>query len=262
MMKLEKGDALEQNYFEFINDKLPTYEKIWGSYIGNNGHNNMIQVEVLPPKDNIKRQHLSEYLYTCLESIICMKEITRLNFNFEQLSIEKYLSILNNQMAFQANASRFRDNAKNLMCQYMFCSEVNSKIKIIKEIYDERCCILHGKKIPFILIEGKIQIPKKEYLSKYQNQIRYKYTWDNFDINEFEVLNLHLEKAFNEICEYFESILKEIWPYIEQIIEKYSINIDDIFVKNFMGSDYCPSTGISGDNSSPDLTFIDVYPHF
>lgn len=76
MFQIDKhGDLFERTYADFIRERLPGYEKIWASFIGNDGTSRMPEVSELDDEGQRKRGLFSQYHYTCLESIIFMKEI-------------------------------------------------------------------------------------------------------------------------------------------------------------------------------------------
>ncbi len=249
MIKLESGDFLERYYKDFIREKIPSYELIWGSFIGNDGNCNMITIHGFPQSENDKRLNLSEYLYTCLESIICMKEISEQKMDSGELSISEYLILINLKMAFDAHVGRFRDNAKNLMKLYLSCSDVDYNIKDISDLYKERCAVLHGIKIPYEYKDGKFYTTKTEVVLKLK-----KSNWDDPKYLDNEEYFKHMSNSTNRICDFFQSILiKAMKPVIDKIIDEHDIDLSDFSIhpncKPYSGISVCYGSAGSGFSS-------------
>src|SRR5258706_1391251 len=101
-MKLEQGERLESTYKDFITQNISAYEQLWGKFIGHDGRGRMIVVPNLPELEQEKRTNFSEYLYTCIESFICMKHICESDITVNLSEASQYISVLNSFIAFQA----------------------------------------------------------------------------------------------------------------------------------------------------------------
>jgi len=226
-MKLEKGDYLEFHNIDFIRQNLSWYEPIWGAYIGHDGKGSMIQVKGLSSADSSKRVNFSEYLYTCLESIICMNFISSKPLEVDLGKPEEYLEMLNQFMAFKAHAGRLHDNAEKLLYLFLPLGRTEALMTRLNDIYQTRNTILHGKKMPYRIEESLVLIPEIQGEQESNSSWNSKMTWSEIKSEDLVFLTDYVSKTLLEICKTFNDILGNLREPVEDEIRKYSISIPD-----------------------------------
>lgn len=227
-MKLEQGDYLEVNSKDTIRQLLPNYEIIWGKYIGNDGSGKMIYIEGLTGEENINRIKFSEHFYTCMESIICMKYLSD---SIKPIDIQvhsDYINLINSFMAFHAHAGRVRDNACNILSLYFKKERVVELIVQLEEIFNQRHQVLHGKKIPFRLVEGIpvfMQPMGKDFNPEKWNSSM---NWAEFNNSPLACIDEYMKSTINEISKAYNNIIGNLIEPIFEFIETKKINIEDV----------------------------------
>lgn len=78
-MKLENGDAFEVENTEWLREKLPHYESVWSTFIGNDGTGSACEIAGLDDATQAKRRRFSQAHYSMARS---MWRIARLNDEF------------------------------------------------------------------------------------------------------------------------------------------------------------------------------------
>ena len=240
-MKLQKkGDLLERKYFDLIQEKIPAYIDIWEKYIGNDGSENLIEQRHLGQVDKEKRKNFSEYHYTCLESLVCMSEIAK--NNFEVNSMDTYLNTLNFSIAFQAQAGRLRDNVKKMLELF----NMDKLIEQLEDTYQRRNTVLHGKKLPFKIDSGFMVLPIIKGKEEENNKWHEKMNWGDISSTETQFLNNFINESFEEICHVFNKILNNLKTPIFNFIRENEINISSFDNSEESGEKVFGVSGFSG----------------
>ena len=80
------GDYLEKMEVVFLRERLSAYEQIWSQLIGHDGKGKLPELSLLPQAKLI-RADFGDRMYTCLESLICMRTVIE---DDKTLKIEQY----------------------------------------------------------------------------------------------------------------------------------------------------------------------------
>jgi len=156
------GDALERANAEFISQQMPNYGRVWASFFGNDGTNHLIAIEGVGEELEVKRKKVSQYTYTCLESIICLRHFAKKYLKGEYAipmsASSEYLQFLSDFMAIHAHMGRIHDQVKEITSEFPLEGFVNP----FKAIYEERHAIVHGHRMPFAVANGEVLFPEIE----------------------------------------------------------------------------------------------------
>ncbi|HTB05764.1 MAG TPA: hypothetical protein VK806_02340 [Bacteroidia bacterium] len=220
---LEKGDRLEVAYIETIRNLVPAYESIWSTFIGHDGKGRMLKVDNLPGEESNKRISFSEYNYTCIESIICMKQISDNLVEVDFAVPSSYISALNNFLAFQANAGRVRDNIKKMLELYL-AEKVAEIMNLLEDLYQKRNTIIHGKKLPFRVEEQLMLIPKVKGKGEDDFGWNSSMSWQD-DNSELIFVYDFYKESLEEIASLYNRILYNLAEPINEIIKVYNISL-------------------------------------
>jgi hypothetical protein len=224
-MKLEQGDYLENNYSNFIRQNIPAYEAIWGSFIGHDGSGNFIQINNLPTELQNSRKNFSEYLYTCIESFVCLEEICQSNFSVDFEKPAEYLKVLNQFISFQAHSGRIHDNLSRLLYIYLNDRDAERLIARLYDTYQKRNNVLHGKKLPCRIEDSLVMIVKLDD-SKTEGGWTSDLNWNEYNPKEVVILSDYLKDTLNEICLVFNDIINNLIEPINKLIKEYRIVIE------------------------------------
>jgi hypothetical protein len=228
MFKLEfHGDSLERAYADFICQRFPVYEEIWKIYIGNNSKAKIIALDHLEPNLSANRVQFSEYNYSCLESIILLKRIVD-RYLVERVlnNIEEYLDSQNDFLLFQLHLGRIKDLVEKMGVI------INKKgiEKELNEYYQQRNTVIHGKKLPFIFIEGVLGIPipkgQDEDIGKWSSDKN----WDDVDANSFELISEFYKVTFDNLLICLNKVYFNILTSIKSIVQVNNIEIQPVDV--------------------------------
>jgi len=241
-MKLEQGDYLEVKCIDKIRRLIPSYEVIWGKYIGHDGNGRMIKLEELNETDNNDRETFAEHFYTCMESIICLEFILSEVRNNE-INIEKhtdYLKTLNLFISFYGHCGRIIDNSEKML---NICGINNGSLKEqFKEVYELRNLILHGKKLPIFIIDGLGLIaPPTGREDEYDNW-NSKKNWSEINLSNLTYIEDILNYSFEIVSCAYNNILGNLKDTILAIVKEKNINLD----KTFEEISRFPSKDMSG----------------
>lgn len=155
-----RGDAIERLHSEFILTVLPEYDRIWSAYIGNDGNDRMLPIRGLRDDLEDVRKKVSQYNYTSLESIVCMRRLGE-KYSSHQAKVPgvdspEYLDFLNDLLAFHANIGRIQDMVEKTT--YLLKTGDTWK-RFLNGAFKKRNVVLHGHKVPIAIVHGVIEIP-------------------------------------------------------------------------------------------------------
>lgn len=263
MKKLNKnGDLLEREYYNFISQKIKSYECIWNIVIGQD-YENIAQEK----RKNFRR--IAEYQYTCLESIICIKLINEKKNELDTAQspniLKKILEIVNNLFLFEAHMGRIYETLERV---WTILNMKNNED--MKEFYHHRHNVIHSHKLPLKIEEGLISIPilKAQNHGKTNSEIGWndrdkeKRTWDDFlkDDNELQFLTDYFNDTERRLVENFEIALKGILSQLKEQIKKFKVSDSagsEDMTPEIIG---ISGTTISFDNSAIDFEIQDSKP--
>ena len=216
------GDILEVTYSKLIVERLLAYAEIWKRFIGNTGQGRMIDVEGLDKKEQQRRTLFSQYHYSSFESIVAMQHLIQEISSTKVHSIEEYLRVNNTFLCFQAHAGRIRDGVKKMGELF----RILDLDKDLNEYYQQRNQVLHGCKVPYMIIEGILAIPpikgEKEN-AEYWNSNR---TWHEMNPDDFQFLPDYVSVTFEGILEKLNSALYKLLPEIKKTVAQLKIGLE------------------------------------
>lgn len=220
------GDILEVTYSKLILERLPAYAEIWKRFIGNTGQGRMIDVNGLDKKEQQRRTLFSQYHYSCFESIVAMKhliqEISSTEVQCINQCIKEYLRVNNAFLCFQAHAGRIRDGVKKMGKFF----QIPNLDKDFNEYYQQRNVVLHGCKIPYMIIDGILAIPPikgEEENAECWNSNR---TWPEMNPDDFQFLPEYVSATFEGILEKLNSALYKLLPKIKETVAQLKIELE------------------------------------
>lgn len=234
MCDLKKyGDLLEKTYHEFINSELPNYELIWDKFVSKNYK--------LNSDDSKIKRLISEYNYTCFESLISIKNISEKDYyNFlssEQNDIKKtkqYIELTNDVIVFEAHLGRIYETMKRIWGKLQM--KENNKMK---EFYHHRHNVIHSHKIPVSFMNNIIAIPE---LNAQGNENGWNdkkdLSWTDFFTNTdniqaiddyfkdvFERLTVTMNEAFSSIMSKITSKYLNDWELLDDSVVNPEFNV-------------------------------------
>lgn len=225
-MQLENGDYLEYHYKDFLRQNIPSYETIWGQFIGHDGKGKMIVINQLPDDKQKARTNFAEYLYTCIESFVCMNSICKSIHEVNLENPEEYLTMLNNFISFQAHSGRIHDNTNRLLTIYLPASKAKELINRLEDTYQKRNTVLHGKKLPYRIIDSLVLIAPIKGADESAIGWHSSMNWADFSESNLVFFTDYLNQTLLELCSVFNDIISNLIDPIKKIIFEHKINIE------------------------------------
>lgn len=253
------GDVLEQAYNELLLGKLPAYVEIWSRFIGNDGTANLIEIPNLDDQETKKREIFSQYHYSAFESLIGMKLIADNIDKIDLTSIEGYISANNEFLAFQAHTGRVHDCLKKMGTIF----RLQELEKELYDYYQQRNEILHGCKIPFMIIEGLLAIPAIMGRDQDPSKWHSDKSWNEVKPEEFAFLSEYLSETLDGITKLLNKALYKLLPKIIDFVQSKEFVLD-IPIKDAEQRHIPSGTGITDNhffvsyNSSASASFINT----
>jgi hypothetical protein len=203
----ENGDILEQKYYNDIIIKFIQYEELWKIFVGNDGKAQIIKSGD-QGIDNF-RKDIAQHSYTIYESLVCLFRIA--NASNEIKSIDDYLDENNNFLLFQTHCGRIRD------CVH----KIGIKLKLgnleenLIDFYKCRNHVLHGKKIPFTIIEEMFVLPIVEGKEFNENYWKDDLLWEEVQKTEKEFVKDIYSELFDKMIFCLNSIYSKVLSKIK-----------------------------------------------
>ena len=196
----DHGDIIELNNAEFIIEKLPSYNAIWTTYIGNDGRANLPPISNFTDEQQKKREKTNQYIYTALESTICMKRACEYFINRTDLlidegttSYEDYIRDIETLNSFWLHLGKVRDSFSKLGDVWgdkRFASKFQNQ-------YERRSNTLHEAKLPTAYIDGLILVAKPG--AGDENKVWKKNSkWTDLNINDLVEVTDLLQNILDE----------------------------------------------------------------
>jgi len=200
-----KGDLLERLNYDFINRQISNYELIWDKFVSVNFN--------LDSDNNKLKQLISEYNYTCLESVICMKALQEKDYSSIFIAIESskltenqilsnYIFFINDFFVFEAHIGRIYETMERTW-SILKMKEDDS----LKEFYHHRHNVIHSHKLLLQFHDRFIAIPElKAQGVKNGWSDREKLSWEDF---------LKDSKYMQAIDDYFKDTIDRLVPVLD-----------------------------------------------
>lgn len=215
------GDALEKAAGTFIKEHLINYEKVWQLYIGHDGLGQRAKMPMYDKED--MRQSFSEHTYTMLESLFSVFRIAQRDFVdiYSKDAIDKYLEVIDLYLLFYAHIGRARDNIYEA-CSVIGLPNLSDVEQMLDAAYTARHIVLHGKKLPLLFKDGKIEVPSLKTSDNVNGK------WDNKDnqmtwdvVNQIPTAELKssLMEAFYTFCAQMNTVLGYCHKHLEKSIQ-------------------------------------------
>ncbi len=232
----QHGDILERTYYDKIIVSLTQYEELWKIFIGNNGSAKIIESDNKSTDEY--RRFIAQHSYTILESLVCLLRISEKKLEIKAL--DDYLDANNDFILFQTHCGRIRDCV----------NKIGVKLKIdrleygLEDFYKRRNQVLHGKKLPFTIIEDMFVLPKVSGNEFNPNLWSDELLWEDLNPKEMEFVNDIYGELYNEMI----SCLNSIYSQILTEVKNNSVHSSLIeMMKNYQPneSNYITCSGIT-----------------
>jgi hypothetical protein len=235
----DHGDLLEKEATEFIRTKFPYYESVWQTYIGNVGNATIAPLPNYP--NTAKRISFSEHSYTVLESCYMIQLILDTHiFEAEIKNFKTYFDFNKSLICFFACLGRIRDTV--IKAAEDLGMNTNNLQSSLKEYYEARNIIIHGKRIPIVLDEhGMVMMPLlKTEKTRGDAWSDKGYGWADISYLPTEYANTNCSQYFDGLLEIINGVFALFLNVIQY--ELKSIRTSLQFIRNAPAS----STGYSG----------------
>jgi len=153
----DHGDLLEKEAAAFIRSQFSNYERVWQIYIGNTGLAERAPLPCYPYED--KRRSFAEHTYTTLESCFMIHKILESRiFESDINSFDRYIEFNKSFIAFFSYLGRVHDTVIKASNDLKY--DNRAFCQRIKEFYEARNIVIHGKKVPIVFDEnGLVKMP-------------------------------------------------------------------------------------------------------
>jgi hypothetical protein len=253
----DHGDLLEKEATSFIRNKIPYYETVWQTYIGNVGDASIAPLPNYPREQ--KRVSFSEHSYTVLEASFMIQVILETHtLDLPLDSFKNYFEFNKTIIFYFTCLGRIHDNiikaAEDLNIQ-------TDRIRDpLNEFYQARNIVIHGKRIPIEIDEfGLIKIPTLENINLSQAG------WSDKRNNWSDLAGMHTNYAVELCGKYFDDLMTEINNIYANFLNVIIRELKDIptsltFIRNKVPQDIFhgalpPSSG----STRVSTTGLDVY---
>lgn len=226
-----KGDLLERLNYQFIHDKFSNYELIWEKFVS-------VNFKINDDKRKMK-QMISEYNYTCLESLICMKTIKEKNYKnlfgqdklIESELLAKYLIFINDFFVFEAHMGRIYETIERTWAILKMNED-----KDLLEFYHHRHNVLHSHKLPLQFHKKLIGVPELRAQGEENGwSDRDKFTWDDFlaDSKYVQAIDDYLNDTFDRLVSALNNSFSSIMSNLKEQIRVWDLIDNKIVNPNF-----------------------------
>lgn len=222
------GDPLEREFADFIEASVPSYARVWSTYIGNDGQSRPIPAR-LPADEELRRKEVAQCLYTCLESLLCLDMIASRIRATPQVDNKTRLSAMNDFVAAYAHVGRVRDMLQKIAVRI----NRHKQQKYFDGLWSDRHQVLHDSKLPTSTRGGELAVeppdsddakPRDEDSGPATNNfappIR---LWDESDTRNHEALSEHIGTVAEKATDAANKTLYAFVGAVEATAEKRSI---------------------------------------
>jgi hypothetical protein len=183
-MTLDWGDPFELKHKEWLRSRLPSYEKVWRDFIGNNGLHQPLPIKGLTKDQKSRRESFYQAHFTvALQCFNIDESLKRMN---ETLGQVKDVDDLVNEFAFLlsfiTSIGIVRDNFVIMDNALMLNGTVAAELQ---DFYHIRSHILHGPQMPYTIESDCLKIPPIAGENKTATQWDNKSSWEDMDPSTF-----------------------------------------------------------------------------
>lgn len=210
MMTLEQGDRFEKESATWIREHLPTYEKLWSEFIGNDGTAHPLPLTNLPPEDEASRKFFYQAHYSMALSAKKIHEIMDglkdviLASRADQ-SYERQFDLL---FCLMARIGHVRDMVAKMDAALSMNGEAEAPLQ---GFYHMRSHLCHGPQMPSSQKDDQIHVPMIGADNPTASEWHDKDFWDKKDPETFVPLHDLCEKLVQEFFEILTSVHQKIY---------------------------------------------------
>jgi hypothetical protein len=159
MQTLETGDLFERTHANWLRSKLPSYEQVWGAFIGNGSHNQQLNVVGVASDREAQRKLFAQAHYSFALSSFQIDRIadSALEERFpSKPSLAQYLAGHETLFLFKAYVGHVRDMFMQMENNLSPCGTLSSAFQ---DFYAQRSHVIHGPMMPIGTDELSWRIP-------------------------------------------------------------------------------------------------------
>ena len=150
------GDLLERHYSSLIQERIPSYARMWADYIGNDGASRALPVPNANESFLRTRDKYWERLYTLFESLALSWRIEEEVQQIEDARRpQEYMRNLNLWLGFYAHQGRIHDMVKTVAGDL----SRPELLRPLEEYWKQRNIVLHGPKVPLKWVNASNRFP-------------------------------------------------------------------------------------------------------
>lgn len=235
-----KGDILEQKYYDNIIPLFNNYEEFWKIFIGNDGNAKILFIDNSAITE--RRKLISQYSYTIFESLVCLFRIKQKEIIVQD--IENYIELNNDFILFQTHCGRIRDCVHKIGVELKLKRLENK----LEDFYKRRNNVLHGRKLPFTIIEEQFVLPIVEGAefnpSLWKDELR----WEDIHKTDIEYVDTVYEELFTQLIFSLNSIYSQAISAIKSE-DSFSSIIEKMAKYESKDENYVTCSGIIDNHS-------------
>jgi hypothetical protein len=223
------GDLLERLNYDYIHTQIPNYEMIWDKFVSVNF--------ILNGEKEELKQLISEYNYTCLESVICMKTIEEKDYTnifsgngsdelTDNQKLSNYIAFINDFFVFEAHLGRIFETMERTWAFLRM-----QKDEHLIEFYHQRHNVLHSHKLPLQFHNKFIAIPELRAQGTENGwSDREKFSWDDFlkDTKYVQAINDYFDDTMNRMVSALNDSFGAVMSKLKEQIRDWKIKNDQI----------------------------------
>ena len=239
-MKLEQGDAFEKTYACWLRDNLPHYEPFWSRFIGHDGNGHPMPIPGLCEDKEKCRQKLYQAHYSAAFGCFQIDEISvEINKGLGGVSdIKAFMTEFRNCFGMIGWIGHVRDMYKQMDEALSLKGAVFGQLQ---DFYCLRSHIMHGPRMPVLIEDGLIQIPRVAKMNKTISEWDDKSYWDDFDGSEFVYFIDFCTTTKNEFFDLVRSMHAKLNSHAFEFFEGKNIIDSVIPIEDFSQSSEFPA---------------------
>lgn len=212
------GDLLEKEFAEKIEQRIPSYAKIWAKYIGNDGDAHALAMQGAKEGVLESRQKCWQRIYTLFESLASCWDIEEDFLNTKAIDQAKtYVQYLNFWMAFYAHLGRIRDMVDKI------ANEIKKPelVAPLKKYWEQRHIVLHGPKVPLKCINNVVGVPE---LGDEPRRWNDKMLWEQLELTNYMQISERVTLILREVEPKLDRFLAEMTKLIPSLYDWEPVN--------------------------------------
>jgi hypothetical protein len=158
------GDPVEREYSKFLDERLPSYAKLWSYFVGNDGNSQLMPVPLNDEHSTLRHQ-VNQFTYSCIESAIvarrCEARATAIAASYahkHKLAADEYLDLSEALFSYYTQLGRVRDLVEKLG----IAIKLPGLASELDEYFKQRSNVLHEARVPLMLTGDALGITPPE----------------------------------------------------------------------------------------------------